>query len=269
MPSATVNGNEYEYEEAGSGTPVVFAHGLTFSRRMWDRQVEALSPRYRCLSYDFLGHGGSSLGDAEYTLEDEAESLHALIARWGASPAHVVGLSMGGMVALRLALAHPEDVRSLALLDTSAEAELPERAPLYEQLAATAKARGPDSVADPVAAIMFSPGFVQSHPEAVEAYKRSFSALDMEGLERATRAVARRTNVLDRISQISVPTLVIVGGEDGATTPDRAEHIVERVRGARLETIAGAGHMTTVEQPERVSELLAGFLAEADSAAAE
>src|SRR3972149_9093316 len=102
MPDATVDGSRYHYEEKGSGFPVVFAHGLTFDRHMWDHQVETLSSRYRCIAYDLLGHGGSSLGQEGYTLEDEAENLHALMVRAGASPAHVVGHSLGGMVALRL-----------------------------------------------------------------------------------------------------------------------------------------------------------------------
>jgi len=264
MPSATVNGLPYDYEEKGSGFPIVFAHGLTFDRHMWDHQVETLSSRYRCIAYDFLGHGGSPLGPEGYSLEDEAENLHALMAQWGASPAHIVGLSMGGMVALRLALAQPQDVRSLTILDASAEEELPERAPLYEQLAATAKAQGPQTVADPVVGFMFSRGFVESQPETVEAYKRSFGALDMEGLERATKAVSRRTTVLARIPQIAAPTLVMVGSEDISTTADKAQHIADGIRGARLETVAGSGHMTPVEQPERISELLSAFLAEID-----
>ena len=264
MPSATVNGLRYDYEEKGSGLPVVFAHGLTFDRHMWDHQVETLSARYRCIAYDFLGHGGSPVGPEGYSLEDEAENLHALMAQWGASPAHVVGLSMGGMVALRLALVHPQDVRSLTILDASAEEELPERAPLYEQLAATAKAQGPQTVADPVVGFMFSRGFVESEPEKVEAYKSSFGALDMEGLERATKAVSRRTTVLAQIPQIAVPALVIVGSEDISTTADKAQHIVEGIRGARLKTIAGSGHMTPVEQPERITELLSAFLTEID-----
>ena len=266
MPSATVNGLAYSYEEKGSGSPIVFAHGLTFDRHMWDHQVETLSPRYRCIAYDFLGHGGSPVGPEGYSLEDEAENLHALMAQWGASPAHLVGLSMGGMVALRLALAHPQDVRSLAILDASAEGELPERAPLYEQLAARAKAQGAQIVFDPVVGFMLSRGFVQSQPEKVEAYKRAFCSLDTEGLERATKAVSRRTNVLARIPQIAVPTLVIVGSEDISTTADKAQHIADGIRGAQLETIAGSGHMTPVEQPERISELLSAFLAEAGGA---
>jgi 3-oxoadipate enol-lactonase len=268
MPEVTINGNEYFYEEKGSGFPVVFAHGLTFDRHMWDHQVETLSSRYRCIAYDFLGHGGSSVGRGEYSLEDEAENLHALLAQWGASIAHLVGLSMGGMVGIRLALAHPEDVRSLALLDTSAEEEVAERRPQYEALAAASRASGPQSVVDTVAGFMFSQGFVQSQPEKVAAFKQQFIGINVEGLELATKAITRRTSVLERIAEITVPTLVIVGGQDIATTPDKAQRIVERIAGARLETIAGSGHMTPIEQPESISQLLSEFLAEVDSPSA-
>ncbi len=266
MPKATVNGNEYFYEEVGSGVPVVFGHSLLFDRHMWDQQVETLSSGYRCIAYDFLGHGGSSLGPGEYSLEDEAENLHALMSQWGASPAHLVGLSMGGMVNLRLALTHPEDVRSLALLDTSAEEEEAERRPQYEGLAAAARARGAESVVDAVVPFFFSPGFMQPNPEPVAAFRQQFIDSNVDGIEQATKAVTRRTSVLDGLPRINLPTLVIVGSEDIATTPDKAQHIAEGISGARLETIAGSGHMTPLEQPERISQLLSEFLTEVDSA---
>ncbi len=266
MPKATVNGSEYFYEESGSGAPVVFGHSLLFDSHMWDHQVEALSSRYRCIAYDFLGHGGSSVGREGYSLEDEAENLHALISQWGASPAHLVGLSVGGMVDMRLALTHPEDLRSLALLDTSAEEEEAERRPQYEAMAAAARANGPESVVDAVVPFFFSPGFQRSNPEKVAAFKRQFIDSNIDGIEQATKAVTRRTSVLERIAQITVPTLVIVGGEDIATTPDKAQRLAEGIGGARLETVGGAGHMTPIEQPEQISQLLSEFLSEVDSA---
>jgi 3-oxoadipate enol-lactonase len=261
MPNVTANGNQYFYEESGSGFPVVFAHGLTFDRHMWDHQVETLSTRYRCIAYDLLGHGGSATGQGEYSLEDEADNLHALMAELDASPAHVVGLSMGGMVAMRLALAHAGDVRSLALLDTSAEEEVSERAPQYEGMAALAKAQGAAAVVDAVMPIMFSPAFIQGQPEAFARERQRFVDTSTDGIEAATKAVTRRTNVLDRLPQIKVPVLVIVGGDDISTTPDLHEHIAEGISSARLETIPGAGHMTPIEQPERISQLLSEFLA--------
>ena len=264
MPTATVNGSEYYYDEKGSGFPIVFGNSLLFDHRMWDQQVETLSSRYRCITYDFLGHGGSSVGAEGYSLEDEAENLHALMEQWGASPAHMVGLSMGGMVDMLLALAHPEDVRSLALLDTSAEEEGAERRPQYEAMAAAARVNGPETVVDAVVPFMFSTGFQQSQP--VAAFRQQFIASNVDGVERATQAVARRTSVLDKISQIKVPTLVIVGSDDISTTPDKAQRIAEGIAGARLETIAGSGHLTAIEQPERISQLLSEFLTQVDSA---
>ena len=238
MPSVSVNGLDYAYEESGSGTPVVFAHGLTFDRHMWDPQVAALSSRYRCIAYDLLGHGASAGGRDGYSLEDEAENLHELMARWGATPAHIVALSMGGMMAMRFAIAHPQEVLSLALFDTSAEEEEAANVPRYEALLAAS--RGPNL--------------------AVAAYKESYIALDFDAIEPALKAVTGRTNVLPALSRLDVPALVVVGAEDVATTPDKAQHIAEAIPGARLETIAGAGHMSVVEQPERATELLSSFL---------
>ena len=260
MPSVSVNGLDYAYEESGSGTPVVFAHGLTFDRHMWDPQVAALSSRYRCIAYDLLGHGASAGGRDGYSLEDEAENLHELMARWGATPAHIVALSMGGMMAMRFAIAHPEEVLSLALFDTSAEEERAENVPRYEALLAASRGPNLAAAAEAVAAIMFSAGFRESRPDAVAAYKESYIALDFDAIEPALKAVTGRTNVLPALSRLDVPALVVVGAEDVATTPDKAQHIAEAIPGARLETIAGAGHMSVVEQPERATELLSSFL---------
>lgn len=260
VPTTRVNGIAYAYEERGSGVPVVFSHGITFDHHMWDPQVAALSARYRCLAYDLIGHGGSGRAGGEYSFEDEAENLHALLAEWDASPAHIVGLSMGGMMALRLALAHPEDVLSLALFDTSAEGEEPANIPRYEALVSASKGGGAASVAPAVAAIMFSQGFHRSNPETVDAYKRHYAALDFDAMEPALKTVTSRSNVLPALSRITVPALVVVGSEDAATVPGQAQHIAEAIPGARLETIEGAGHMSVIEQPERATELLSAFL---------
>ncbi|MBI1885092.1 MAG: alpha/beta fold hydrolase [Chloroflexi bacterium] len=268
MPKVRVTGGQYFYEEKGAGTPVVFAHGLTFDHHMWDPQVEALSKRYRCLALDFLGHGASAGARSEYTLEGEAENLYTLMRQLGVEAAHVVGLSMGGMVGMRLALAHPQAVRSLVLLDTSAEPEVPDRAPLYEGMAQASRDQGPEAVVDSVLSFMFSQGFIQGQLEVVAGYKKRFLDVDREGIYWATLAITRRTDILDQVSRIRVPTLVIVGEEDIAVTPDKAEHIQERIAGSRLVRIPGSGHMTPIEQPERITELLSAFLASAEGAAA-
>ncbi len=129
-----------------------------------------------------------------------------------------------------------------------------------------AKAQGPQAVVDAVLPLMFSQAFTQGQAQALAHHRQQFLSLNTDGIEQATKAVTRRMSVLDRLPQIKLPTLVIVGSEDIATTPDKAQRLAEGISGARLETVAGAGHMTPIEQPERISQLLSGFLAEVDSA---
>jgi 3-oxoadipate enol-lactonase len=263
MPTVTVNGAEIYYEDVGQGFPLLFLHGLTFDTRMWTDQVAALSEKYRCVSLDFRGHGHSATTGTEYSLEQFAEDAYGLLKELGIEQAHVAGLSMGGMVAMRLALAHPEVVRSLMLLDTSAHAQDPERASQYQTMAQIIKEQGSEAVVQGVIPIFFSPAFIQGQPQKLEAFREQFRKIDGEGNYRATLAVTRRRDIREDIKGIGVPTLVIVGEEDLPTPVDEAESIHRQIAGSRLEKIAGAGHMTPLEQPEKVTALLEDFLSQA------
>ncbi len=262
MSTVTVNGAELYYEDVGQGFPLLFLHGLTFDTRMWTDQVAALSKTYRCISLDFRGHGRSPTSDSEYSLEQLAEDVHGLLRELGIEQAHVAGLSMGGMVAMRLALAHPEVVRSLMLLDTSAHPEDPGNASQYETMARIIKEQGPQAVMQGVIPIMFSPAFVQGQPQKLEAFKEQFRKLNREGNYRATLAVTQRRDIREEIKSIGVPTLIIVGEQDLPTPVGQADTIHRQIAGSRLEKIASAGHMTPLEQPEKVTALLEGFLSQ-------
>ena len=135
MPTLQVNGAELFYDERGSGSEtVVFAHGLLFDGRMFDAQVAALSGRFRCLTFDFRGQGRSAVTPDGYDMDTLADDAAALIEALGASPCHFVGLSMGGFVGLRLASRRPELLRSLALVDSSADPEPADNLPRYRLL---------------------------------------------------------------------------------------------------------------------------------------
>ncbi|MDP2955313.1 MAG: alpha/beta fold hydrolase [Longimicrobiales bacterium] len=261
MATVTVNGTEVYYEEAGRGFPLLFLHGLIFDMRIWSSQVAALSAKYRCVSIDLRGHGQSAAPDGEYTLEVMAEDVYQVMRHLGLGQAHVAGLSMGGMVAMRLALAHPEVVRSLLLLDTDAGPEEAQRAPRYEAMAQMARDQGPEAVMEAVLSLFFSQGFIRGRPQELQRFREQFLDINRDGIYGATLGVTRRRDITDEIKGIRVPTLVIVGDEDIATTPEKAEAIHQGIAGSRLERIAGAGHMTPLEQPERVNALLGEFLA--------
>lgn len=262
MPTATINGAEIHYEDVGQGFPLLLLHALTFDSRMWADQVAALSKKYRCISMDFRGHGRSSMPDRECTLEQFAEDVYGLMKELGIEQAHVAGSSLGGMVAMRLALAHPEVVRSLVLVGTSAQAELAERAAQYETMARISKEQGPEAIMQGVVPLFFSQAFIQGQPEKLEDFKEQFRNIDREGVYRATLATARRRDIREGIKSIRAPTLIIVGEQDLAEPVSEAETIQRQIAGSRLEKIAGAGHITSLEQPEKVTGIIEEFLSQ-------
>jgi len=264
MHAVTVRGSILSYAEAGSGPVVLFLHPLAFDHRLWKGQVAALSPRWRCVLLDLRGHGGSSSAPDGTTLEAEAEVVSDFLRGIAAGPAHLAGLSMGGMIALRLALDHPGQVRSLALLAASAEAEIAIRRRIFEGIATRGRDKGQAVVADEVFPHLLGPGFAAADPDGVASCRRIFLEADPAANLPMALAAARRTSVLSRLGEIRVPTLLLAGGEDGIAPPWRSRKMARSIPGARLHVLPGAGHLLAVERAGEVSELLAAFLDEAE-----
>lgn len=263
MPQLAVGGTRlYVEDTGGNGPPVVFSHGVLYSCRMWDAQVPALRGRFRCISYDHRGQGKSEVPAGGYDMETVAEDGAALIRALGAQPAHFVGLSMGGFVGMRVAARHPELIRSLVLLDTSADPEPPESLPRYRMLAFVARWLGQRPVAGSVLRIMHGASMRADPARAAElqTWRARLIASDRIGAVRAVQGVFARKGVRDELSRIRVPTLVMVGEEDTATVPARAEAIAAAIPGARLVRIPRAGHMAPIDNPDFVTEQLERFL---------
>jgi pimeloyl-ACP methyl ester carboxylesterase len=265
MPGIRVNGADLYYEYTGAGPEaVVFAHGLLWSGRMFDAQVAALKQRYRCIRFDFRGQGQSAVTPSGYDMDTLAEDAAALIEALGAAPCHFVGLSMGGFIGMRLAARRPELIRTLALLETTADAEPEANVPRYKLLAFVARWLSMRLVGGPVMAIMFGQKFLTDPGRAAqrEEYRRQLLANNKVGTYRATLGVVNRHAVAEEIVRIGAPTLVIVGDQDVATVPAKAERIRERIANARLVVIPGAGHSASMEEPEAVNAALVQFLDE-------
>jgi pimeloyl-ACP methyl ester carboxylesterase len=264
MPKLALDGAQIHWEEHGSGPQaVVFAHGLLFSGRMFDAQVEALEGRYRCITFDFRGQGDSEVTASGYDMDTLTGDAAALIEALGLAPCHFVGLSMGGFVGMRLAIRRPELLRSLILLDTSADPEPEENAPRYRLLNFIARWFGLRLVAGRVMRILFGRSFLgdPARREQRELWRRRLIANHRIGISRAVDGVIDRAGVYDQLDRIAVPTLVVVGDEDAATIPEKAERIHRRIPGSKLVMIPGAGHSSTIEEPEAVNRALEEFLA--------
>lgn len=256
-------------DSGGPGIPVAFAHGLFWDTRLFEPQIARLSGARRCIAWDHRGQGRSEVTDAGYDMDTLAQDAIALFTRLGAGPVDFVGLSMGGFVALRVALARPDLVRSLVLIDTSADAEPPANLPRYRLLRFVAGLLGLRLVIGRLMPILFGPAFLADPARAREReeYRRRLAANDRTGILRAVDGVLGRAGVADRLGTLRVPTLVIVGEHDRATPPEKARAIATAIPGARLVVIPEAGHTSTLEAPDAVTTALEDFLAEVDRAA--
>jgi 3-oxoadipate enol-lactonase len=274
MPTIDVPGATVAYSDTGgpAGVPdaptVVFGHGLLFGGWMFRAQVAALRERYRCVTIDWRGQGESPAAAGGYDMDSLTSDAVALITRLGIGPVHWVGLSMGGFVGQRLAARHGELLRSLTLLDTSADAEEPAKVRERRRLALFQLLFGLGPVLGKVKPLLFGPGFLADpgSDELISEWFRRLSETRRTAVRKAVLGVAERTPVAAELGGITVPTLVVVGADDRATPPEHSRRIAHAIPGARLRIVPDGGHSSTLEQPGVISDLLTEFLSEVDQA---
>jgi len=257
------------YVERGAprhvGEPcIVLLHGLLFDGGMWDACVGPLAELGRVVVIDGPGHGKSEVPPT-FTLEDHAEALLDVFRELKIGRAVLVGLSWGGMLAMRVAIAHPTHVAAMALLDTSAEAEGLVEKIKYRAMVSMSRRLGlPRAlVKREIAPLMFGPRTLRERPGLVDEVSRRVNEFSREGTARASLAVVvHRKSVLDKLPALQIPTLVVCGRDDAATVPARSEAIVAAIKGSRLVWIEESGHMSVLEQPDAVNAALVPFVRE-------
>ena len=263
MSTIKTNGVELYYERRGSGDPLLLVHGLLFSAASWRDQVDVLSAEYDVIAVDLRGqHRSETTGDlAGFDLWNQAEDIHGLITQLGIAPVHYAGLSMGGMIGMRLALRHPEDLRDLVLLDTSARGEDPEKVERYEAMRHVMKKGELEHVLPGLPVVFFADAYVADFPGKVEEWFESLRLCNTNGLEMSSRAVDYRDDISDQLGHIKLPTLVIHGREDVPIPVEEAELLAARIPGARLELVEAAGHQSNMDHPVEITALIRAFLA--------
>jgi len=261
MPHANINNANIYYEIQGDGPEtILFAHGLIWSGAMFAHQVEQFQNRYRCITFDFRGQGQSEVTQTGYDMETLTNDAVALIEHLGCAPVHFAGLSMGGFIGMRLAIRYPDLLSSLMLLETTSEPE--ENVKPYQRLNTIARMFGLGIVANKVMPIMFGQKFLTDPARADERehWKRVLSANHKKGITRAVDGVIYREGIDDQIEGIRHPTLIIVGDQDTATEPEKSERMHAKIPNSQLVVINGAGHSSTIEEPEQVNRALDEFL---------
>ena len=263
MPHADTNGIVTFYEDTGHGPPVVLIHGHSADLRLWDLQVPALlEAGYRVIRYDVRGHGRSTAPPSEYSWESYALDLRDLLDHLGASTAHVVGLSMGGGIALQFALDFPEQVSALVLVDSTLPGfdYSPEYAGAIEDLVAAVRAEGPRAALERL--WLAHPLFdgVRRFPERFELLRTMVQAYAAADYLDETLYAPPERQAVDRLAELQAPTLVIVGELDIPDFQIIAEVLAGNISGARLQVIADSGHVPPLEQPAAFNAALLGWL---------
>jgi 3-oxoadipate enol-lactonase len=260
MPTRSINGVQLHYTEQGSGKPVLLVHGFPLDSRMWDAQVPVLTAAgCRVVAPDLRGFGRSQ-SDSSFTLESLADDLHSLAQAVGATPFVLVGLSMGGYVALAYAKKYAADLRGLVLVDTKAEADTPEGKEGRGKMIDLVRKDGSKAIADQMMPKMLAKDAADQRPQTAQLLRRIMEACPPKTIEHALAAMRDRPDRSGELAAIKVPTLVVVGESDAITPPAVAESMVSKVPGARLVVIRGAGHMSPMEQPEQVNRAIRAFL---------
>jgi len=237
-------------------------HGFLFDGRQWRHQVGQISEVTRTMVFDGPGHGKTE-DPPRFTLEDHAEALLDIMNELDVKKAILVGLSWGGMISMRFALQHPDRVAGLCILDSSAHAESIVNRAKYRGLLSLHRRMGvPMPLYDKaVAPLLFGPRTLRENKELVEESGRNGLGFSNEGVARSGLAVVvKRTDISGDIPRITAPTLVMCGTDDRSTPPDESRFIVNNIPHARMAWIEDAGHMSALEQPEKVNRELVPFI---------
>jgi pimeloyl-ACP methyl ester carboxylesterase len=254
-------------EQRGAGPDVLLLAGLSDSLEAWMFQLGGLADRYRLTAFDNRGAGRSPLPPDGFTVREMADDAAGVLRELGVRNAHVAGFSGGSAIAQELALRHPDVVRSLVLMSTWGRADtyfrtmvdswewLAETAPSERAMLEafflwiyTARAHEDGTVAQIIDEALAFP-----HPQSPEGFRRQLAAW-------------RPHDTLDRLHQISVPTLVLAGELDLGTPPRLGQAVAERIPGAEFVVLAGEAHQPFQERPDEFNALVASFWAKVDGA---
>ena len=247
----------YKMINAGSGKPaIVFSNSLGTDFRIWDDCAADLSADFALLLYDKRGHGLSSLGTPPYAIEDHVSDLAGLIDYLGITSATVCGLSVGGLIAQGLYHERPDLVNGLILCDTGAKIG---DAQMWNDRMAIVKEGGLDALVEANMQRWFSPAFHQNRATELAGYSNMFTRTP-EGGYLGTGAAIRDADFRDQAPQITVPTVCVVGDQDGATPPALVKSTADLIPGSGFELIANAGHIPCVEQPAAVVKIIRSLI---------
>lgn len=265
MPCLNIDDRTHFYEMHGSGVPLVLISGLGTSRLFWWKQIDPLSKKYTTITPDNRGVGQSSRVEGPFTVDDMADDIAAILQHIDMGPAHIVGLSMGGFVALKMAIHYPLWVKKLMVVSTSAGGpdQLPSQNEIIE-LVANADHSDVETYIRNINSAITGPGYMQSNPHDLDqlvknaqesrlspdTYLYQLNAINQYDTSKGVSAMLHR---------IQVPTMVLHGEMDPLVPYDNGKYLADHIGGARLNGYKHIGHMPPIEAAERFNEDATAF----------
>ena len=255
-----INGFHINYELSGKeDAPVVMlSHSLSTHLAMWDLQMPVLEPHFKVLRYDTRGHGGSDAPEGAYTLEQLGEDVVGLLDALKIPKVNWVGISMGGMIGQAIALNHADRLDRLVLCDTAAI--MPQEVQsVWQERIETAKEKGMQALVNETLERWFTPDYLAKNPPEVQKVREQVLTTPVAGFIGCSEAI-RRLNYLERLSEIKMPALVVVGEDDPGTPVSASEAICDRIQGSKLVVLPAARHLCNIEQARLFNSEVLSFL---------
>ena len=252
------NGIDINYEIEGEGPWLTMSHSLACNLHMWDPQMPVLTKKFKVLRFDTRGHGQSSAPAGEYTLEQLADDLKGLLDALKIKQTHYAGLSMGGMIGQAFALKYPGVFQSMVLADTTSRRP-PNAGQMWGERIQNAQTKGMGALVQGTLERWFTEPYRNSRKDVMEKIGNDIRNTPVNGFVGCCHAISK-VDYLDRLKEIKVPALVIVGEQDHGTPPEAARVIQQNLPGSELKIIPSAAHISNVEQAQVFNDSMLGFL---------
>jgi 3-oxoadipate enol-lactonase len=248
----------YRHDGLSDGPPLLFVNSLGTDLRVWDQLTAAFAENFSIVRYDKRGHGLSDCLPGPYSIRDFTNDLAGLLDYLNIEAALLIGISVGGMIALDFAAHHPQRVKALVLCDTAARIGTPA---MWNERIETLQQHGMDYLGQTIVSRWFAPGFLEQHPLAHRGYYNMLVRTPVAGYI-ATCAAIRDADLRASLGTVTAKALVLCGADDVATPPDQVRELAAMLPDARFELIENAAHLPCIEQPDIMTTKIKQFFQE-------
>ncbi|MCH9653875.1 MAG: alpha/beta hydrolase [Planctomycetes bacterium] len=258
----SVNGIKMSVRVSGSGPPLLFVHGFPLNHQMWQAQIDWFQNHFTVIAPDLRGFGDSEITPGTVSMEQHANDLNALLDSLKiVEPVIFCGLSMGGYIAWEFWSHFPERLRAFILCDTRSDSDSNAGIATRLKMVDLVLKHGPESISSSMIPNLISEASQHDSPTITKSLTSMIESTDREGIAASQRGMAERKNYFDKLTEIRIPTLLIVGSEDRLTSPDVMKLMCSSLPHAEYCEVPGTGHMSPMEAPIFVNQAIEAFLA--------